>query len=411
MLTERAYKVQADNGKATLRQRRTLFIAVAWGINVLAYSIVYPFLPIYLHTVRGIPMSSVGLIFPIMGLATIIGSPVSGWLADRIGRRSLMIMGPLGRCGAFFFLAWMAAIRGPFWGFVLGIFLATLLGKFFQCASNAYITDLLPDDERLAAFNRIHVGSNIGWMIGPALGAFLSRTPYSLMFSITATLCLVTTAIAFFYCPRLPFGSKKAELLDIGTGMLTKVLFKDTRMLMVTLLTLCLFFSVSQFATTLSVYATDVVGITKTSLGLLYTINGAMIILLLLPINTRLKSYNLFLRIGSGALLYVVAFIGFGIGTTWGHLALAMVVMTLGEILSLTAILSAISSLAPTNMVGRFMGLHSLVEGLGWAFGPFVGSLLFEQFRSQGLLLWGLLSIFALIAGMGFFSIANRRQR
>ncbi|NNF99642.1 MAG: MFS transporter [Desulfobacteraceae bacterium] len=408
-MTERTVTHRLNLDTSAGRQRRMRFIAVAWGINVLAYSIVYPFLPIYLHTIRDIPMSTVGLIFPVMGLATIIGSPVSGWLSDRIGRRGLMVIGPLGRCGSFFLLAWMAAVDGPFWGFVLGLFLATFLGKFFQCASNAYITDLLPEEERLSAFNMVHVGSNIGWMIGPALGAFLARTPYSLMFSITALLCLATAAIAMFYCPKIPFGDNDCPVSCTNAGTLISVLRRDTMMLMLSLLTLCLFFSISQFATTLSVYATEIVGIAKTSLGFLYTINGAMIILFLMPVNSALKKYNLYIRISAGALLYTMAFMGFGVSTTWIHLALAMIVMTFGEILSLTAILSAVSRLAPSNMVGRYMGTHSLVEGLGWAIGPFIGSLLFEQFRSQGFLLWVLLSGFALIAGAGFFSMAGRR--
>lgn len=215
-----------------LRGKQTLFIAVAWCINVLAYSIVYPFLPIYLHAIRGFPMSMVGLIFPVMGLAAIVGSPISGWLADRAGRRALLIGGPIGRSGAFFLLAGMAAIQAPFVWFVAGLFFASLLGKFFQNAANADLTDMLPPEERLSV----------------------------------------------------------------------------------------------------------------------------------------------------------------------------------GEMLSLTAILTAVSQIAPANMVGRYMGVHGLVDGLGWAIGPYIGALLFEQFHGQSLLLWALLSIFSSAAGVGFFIIVRYWQ-
>ncbi|MBS1370003.1 MAG: hypothetical protein HPZ91_08635, partial [Lentisphaeria bacterium] len=50
-------------------------LACAWAINSLAYSIIYPFLPVYLHKWRGVPMETVGLIFPLMGGA-IIFSPM-----------------------------------------------------------------------------------------------------------------------------------------------------------------------------------------------------------------------------------------------------------------------------------------------------------------------------------------------
>ena len=397
-----------DTVGAGLRGRQTLFIAVAWCINVLAYSIVYPFLPIYLHAIRGFPMSMVGLIFPVMGLAAIVGSPLSGWLADRAGRRVLLIGGPVGRSGAFFLLAWMAAIQAPFGWFVVGLFLAGLLGKFFQNAANAYITDMLPADERLSAFNKVHVGANIGWMVGPTVGAFLARMPYSLMFTITAICCLGTAAITWFFCPAVvPLAVKGRAILRPPSRALLRVLQDDRRMVALVGLTLCLLLSVSQFATTLSVYATETVGISKTSLGFLYTINGALVILLLLPVNEALKRYPIFLRIGIGAFLYTIAFIGFGLSDSWMHLAICMAVMTVGEMLSLTAILTAVSQIAPANMIGRYMGVHGLVDGLGWSIGPYLGALLFEQFHGQGLLLWTLLSVFSSAAGVGFFTIVR----
>ena len=78
---------------------RSTSLAAAWAINSLAYSIVYPFIPIYLHEERNIPMDVVGTIFPLMGLAVILAPPVSGWLTDRIGRRFMMQFGQSSRAG------------------------------------------------------------------------------------------------------------------------------------------------------------------------------------------------------------------------------------------------------------------------------------------------------------------------
>jgi hypothetical protein len=184
------------------------------------------------------------------------------------------------------------------------------------------------------------------------------------------------------------------------------VLLTDKRSLAVLVLGFCLLLSVSQFVSTLSIHATKTIGISKTALGFLYTLNGAVIICFLMPINTLIKKINIFMRIAVGAVLYTLAFVGFGASTTWSHLAASMVLMTTGEILSLTAILTAISRMAPANMVGRYMGLYGLVEGVGWAMGPYLGALLFERFQSQPLLLWTLLGGFATLAGGGFLVLA-----
>eukprot|EP00828_Plagiopyla_frontata_P003501 TRINITY_DN11077_c0_g1_i1.p3 TRINITY_DN11077_c0_g1~~TRINITY_DN11077_c0_g1_i1.p3 ORF type:complete len:124 (-),score=5.84 TRINITY_DN11077_c0_g1_i1:47-418(-) len=70
-------------------------LAVAWMINSLAYSIIYPFIPIYLYQERGFSMNMVGLLFPVMGVGTIIAMPLTGWLTDKVGRYFVIQLGPV----------------------------------------------------------------------------------------------------------------------------------------------------------------------------------------------------------------------------------------------------------------------------------------------------------------------------
>lgn len=89
-------------------QNRANSLACAWAINSLAYSIVYPFLPIYLHSERGYPMATVGLIFPLMGGSIIVSPLLAGYLTDRIGRQFMMQFGQTARAAMFLLLAGMA---------------------------------------------------------------------------------------------------------------------------------------------------------------------------------------------------------------------------------------------------------------------------------------------------------------
>ncbi len=65
-------------------------LAGSWMINSIAYSIVYPFILVYLHQTRNLPMEPAGLIFPIMASASIFVPPFAGWLSDRFPRTNLM---------------------------------------------------------------------------------------------------------------------------------------------------------------------------------------------------------------------------------------------------------------------------------------------------------------------------------
>ena len=396
--------IHTESLSNTTIQKQVNFLGIAWGMSTLAYSIVYPFLLIYLHNIRGIPMSTAGLIFPIMGVAVIIGSPLSGILTDRVGRRLLLVGGPVGRSLSFFILALMVALDAPFALITAGLFFSTLLGKFFQNSANAYITDVTSSEERPIAFSRVRVGLNLGWMLGPAIGSFLAQTPFSLLFCLTAILCLGTSAIAYKFCPPLPTAKAETEIKR-NDSFFSLFHIHDLKLFVLLFLMSLLYLSVSQYVSTLSIYSTKIIGINKNSLGFLYTVNGVMVILFLIPINTALKKVALPLRMGIGALVYVVAYLGFGMSVKWIHLALSIALMTVGEMISLTAIVSAVSQLAPSQMVGRYMGLHGLIDGLGWAVGPYFGALLFEQLQWNPLLLWFSLSLGALIAGAGFLAM------
>ncbi|MEX1348797.1 MAG: MFS transporter, partial [Desulfobacterales bacterium] len=377
-------------------QKRLNIISITFAFNTLAGSIVFPFLPIYLHTIRGIPMSTVGLIFPVMGLAMIIGSPFSGYLADRFGRRVVMVIGPLLRSVSHFSLALMAATNAPFIVITIGLFFAFFLGTFFQNSANAYATDLIHVKDRTLAFSKIRVGLNIGWMIGPAIGAFLARTPFALLFLLTGSFCLLTALTVYKLCPELP--SEEGNTIHGRDPNISfpQILKQDRFFLLFLTLCFLLFLSVSQFVSTLSIYATKTVGISKTQLGLLYTLNGAIVIMTLVYLNKKLQENNIFLRIGLGAIIYVFAFLGFGLSLNWTHLILCIVLMTLAEMISIPATTAATGSLAPQDRVGRYMGLYGLVQGIGWSMGPFLGSQLFEAYAGRPVTLWAMLSFSAL---------------
>jgi MFS family permease len=387
--------------------KRLSILSITWGINAFAYSIVYPFLPIYLHTIRGIPMSKVGLIYPIMGIASIVSSPVSGFLTDKLGSRPIMIAGPIIRSIAFFVLAAMAAMNANFFTISIGLFFTIFFGTFFQNASNAYITALIAAKDRTIAFSKVRVGLNVGWMVGPAIGSFLARTPFSLLFTITATCCIFTSAITFIMCPSLPAKAKTSKENEIASKVSYYTILKQDQ-IFTTFLILCLliFVSVSQFITTLSIFSTKIVAIDKTQLGYLYTLNGAIVIALLIPVNKLLKRIHLSLKIGVGALLYGTSFLCIGLSQTWLHLVGSVCLLTLGEMISVTATISATGQIAKENTIGRYMGLLGLTQGIGWAAGPYFGSLLFEVFAtSQPFLLWQLLSIPVFIAGIAFICL------
>jgi len=381
-------------------------LAAAWAINSLAYSIVYPFIPIYLHQERGFPMSEVGIIFPLMGLAVILSPSLSGWMADRIGRHFMMQFGQISRAAVFFILAVMAMFQSPLWLFAVMLMVNAAAGTFFGVGADAYLTDITSLAERPAIYGRIRIGTNIGWALGPMLGAFLARTPFSLLFALTAILCLVGALHTKINC-REAVREHDEHATTTAPGI-----FRDYQLLKLLACSFLLFLLTSQLYSIMSVYATGVIGVSRNALGMVYSVNGFAVIFCQIPVVRIMDKLNIgqTRRLVGGAVFYALGYVSLAFCSNGWQLALAVFTLTLGEVIVMPSLYVSISGLAPRSGIGRYMAALGFTRGVGYAVGPWVGSLAFDKYQGQPLMLWGLLSLFAVFAAGGFWLISERKQ-
>ncbi len=382
-------------------------LAIAWAINSLAYSIIYPFIPIYLNKERGIPIEKVGLIFPLMGLAVILMPPLSGWLTDKIGRHFMMQFGQSSRAVVFMIMAAMAYFQASFEMFAVMLMINAGIGTFFQVAADSYLTEHTTPETRPKAYSKIRIGTNVGWAIGPMLGAFLAQTPFSLMFAITAVLCIMGTLYTRYTCPE-PVRQHHTDHVKPPQVKFSQILINPS-LLKLLFASFLLFLLTSQLYSVLSVYATSVVGVSSNTLGLVYSVNGFTIILCQLPVTRLLDHFKLHqsIRLLAGSILYALGYFSLAFCGGGFALAAAVFVLTQGEVIVQPALYTLISKMAPHGAVGRCMASLGLVRGIGFAVGPWIGTQVFASFSTTPVLLWGILSTFAVIAGIAFLSLRS----
>ncbi|MCX7935838.1 MAG: MFS transporter, partial [Planctomycetota bacterium] len=284
-------------------ERRLAALSVAWCINAFAYAIAYPFLPIYLHSERQFPMREVGSMYLIMGIARMLAPAVSGPLVDRFGRRLILIAAPAVRGLAYFAFAAAVYADANFWTLAGLLFLVMFLGGFFQNATDAYVTDITPPAQRADAFSRLRVAFNLGCTAGPAVGAFLARTPFALLFAITGALCLLTPLVVGFFCPEPERYEPKEE-----SESFVAVLSRDRVFLFLLAAAFPLFIVSSQLITTLSVYAKEHVRLSSAAIGCLYTLNGLLVIAFQMPLSRAVERRHFAWRAAVGALFYALGY-------------------------------------------------------------------------------------------------------
>jgi MFS transporter, DHA1 family, tetracycline resistance protein len=159
------------------RKPSLLVIFLSVFIDLIGFGIVLPLLPGYAEDNFRPDFSAKGLviggIIASFSAMQFFFAPVWGRLSDRIGRRPVMLISNLGAAGSYALFAIACSLTGTtglIWILISRIF-AGICGANLAVAS-AYIADISPPEKRSARMGLIGMAFGLGFIFGPALGAF-----------------------------------------------------------------------------------------------------------------------------------------------------------------------------------------------------------------------------------------------
>ena len=379
--------------------RRVWILFVGRIISATGFSIVIPFLSIYFYGL-GIEMTTIGLVFLISTGTGAIGQLVGGEISDRFGRRNVMIAAMASRSVVFVLISLAIASGNAFVPVAVLIVCSSFFGSLFEPASNAMIADIVTPARRLEAYGLLRIGQNIGWTLGPLIGGLLAVMGYSTLYLLTA----VSSASVAFIILFLVNESARSGIVRERLGLrdFVEIGRNHRPFLLFCFFSVFLFLVMAQMSSVYSVYSENVVGVTITEVGYLYAINGLLVVLLQLPVSRFIARYRMTTVVAFGALVYAIGYFSVAFTYDFATLTIAMVIITMGEIVSSPSSMNLVANLSPENERGRFMGIFGLFTNSGWSLGPFVGGLLFDAFKVEPLLLWGGVASFGIISAIGF---------
>jgi MFS family permease len=384
--------------------RRIWILFTSDLIVAIGFSVVMPFLAIYLHDGLGVPMSIVGTIYLVGALMAALGSIIGGELSDRLGRRRVMLFS-IGMRAIAFFLVALSVAAGH--GFIIISFLVIIswfFGSLFEPSANAMIADLVQPGRRLEAYGLLRVGVNIGWALGPMIGGFLAAYSYSSLFMLTAICSSASFVMIFFWL------SESMRVKKPTTGFSLKDITsvrRDRTFLYFCITSFILWILISQMSSTYSVFAKSTVGLAETQIGYLYSINGAMVAILQIPIARLLSTRKMTRTLIMGSLLYVVGYFIAGLAGGFILLAICMITITLGELVVSPTSMNMVANLSPEKERGRYMGVFSFFTATGWSLGPAVGGLLLDSI-AEPIILWSAISTIGLVSAVGYAMLGRK---
>ncbi len=383
--------------------RRFWTLFVVQLIVAVGFGAAMPFVSIFLHNVLGVSMTYVGTIMLVSALVAAGGRIIGGEIADRIGRRPLLIGGMAARVLVFALMAYVIHIRAS--ALIVGsVFVAVrLVGATVRPGLSAMVADVVEPERRVEAYALFRIGGNAGWAIGPAIGGFLVATSYASLFLLTTFASLVGLLLMIF------FTSESIRVAETGQFSLRRVLdvARDLRFLVFCGWSVLLFVVMGQFASTLAVFATQVVGIAEAQLGIMFTLNGIVVVLFQWPAARLSNRIGIRWGLVLGCLLYAIGYFSVSVASAFPFLLGSMVIITLGEVTFSPTSMAAVANMAPEARVGRYMGLFGLTEALGWSLGPFIGGVLFDALHTTPTALWGIIALIGVTAAVGFGTTAR----
>jgi MFS family permease len=159
------------------RKPSLLVIFLSVFIDLIGFGIVLPLLPNFAEenfrpdfSAKGVALGGIIASFSLMQF---LFAPAWGKLSDRIGRRPVMLISNLGASGSYALFAIASGLNGTaglIWILASRIF-AGICGANLSVAS-AYIADISPPEKRSARMGLIGMAFGLGFIFGPALGAF-----------------------------------------------------------------------------------------------------------------------------------------------------------------------------------------------------------------------------------------------
>jgi len=350
----------------------------------------YPFQTLYLNQRLGLSMTSVGL---LIGVTLCAGLPlqiVGGAIADRFGRRPVLILSICASMALFIGLS----VAHRLW-IVIALFAFEAAFGFAQylTASNAMVTDLTPFSHRAEAFSISRVALNAGITVGPLVAAPLIAFDPSFRTSFLGAglvcgifLVMVLTLFKETRPPSAARGSMGAAFRGYGEVLL------DRRMLAFCAVALFPLYGFGQIWVTLPIALSDLHGVSAGMWGILLVAFGASTAILQYPVIRLVGRFDHMLLMALASL-----FIGVGTGVAafvpWPFTFACVIIISLGTVLLIPISSTVVSHLAPTALRGRYMGSWTLVYIGGYALGPLLGGWAMDALGSHG--------AFAVVAATG----------
>lgn len=332
----------------------------------------------------------VGGLLTIYSLASFFTAPLWGMLSDRIGRKTLILVGLVGFSLSF----WLFSL---FFDSLFMIYLSRVVGGLFSGALYAAVTgfaaDLSTEENRNKYMGFLGMSIGLGFIFGPAIGGVLGHIDLALPFTASAILLLVIFVYALIILkePERTGEANKRALLPKGAMSLWSYRIKY-----LFLFSFMVTFLLAGLEATFQLFQIERIEITPLQIGYLFMFSGFVDAAIQGGVVRRIKNgtetkWLLYAQIVTAIGLFMTVFTQ---SIFWAGLSLC--VFTAGNALARTTIVS-LTTKESGGRYGTAAGMSYSMDNLGRIIGPLLFAWLFTKQPDNIYMLSGVLAVLSIV--------------
>ncbi|WP_312111916.1 MFS transporter [Brevibacillus reuszeri] len=358
-------------------QKTFPLLLVNMFLAMLGIGLVIPVLPQFLHEF-GAGGQAAGYLVSCFGLTQFLFSPIAGNLADKYGRKPMIVLG----LGLFALSNLCAAIADNLWF----LFLSRLIGGAGSAALvpsiMAYAADITTNEQRTKAMSYIGASMSSGFIIGPGVGGLLAEFGMRAPFFASACIGVLAMLGSMIVLPE-PL-SLETRLRRQQTNMKKPNVFVQlalsikSRFFVLLFLVFALTFGLTHFEAIYPLYVVQSYGFTTLDIAILFTVCSLIGTVNQVVLTTRLirrfgekATINYTLLLSSISLVFLLFS-----GNFWYVMFVTMMFFTCNNILRPT--INTLLSKGAGEQQGFVAGMNNAYMSLGNIFGPVLAGILFD---------------------------------
>ncbi|MDA9462324.1 multidrug efflux MFS transporter [Enterococcus mundtii] len=355
--------------------KKNLFVAwIGCFFTGSSISLVMPFIPVYVEQL-GTPKDQIelfsGLAISVTAFAAAIVAPIWGNLADRKGRKMMMIRAA---AGMTITMGSLAFVPNAYWLLVMRFFNGILSGYIPN--ATAMIASQAPKEKSGWALGTLSTGAVAGTLIGPSMGGALAQWfGMENVFLITGGLLLITTILTIFMVKEDFQPVEKKDMISTKEVFAKMDHFSVLVGLFVT--TLILQLGITTISPILTLYIRELSGDTSNILfvsGLIVSVSGVSAVFSsprLGKLGDKIGNQKVLL---AGLVLSFCCYLPMAFVTTPLQLGILRFILGFSTGALMPSINTLISKITPEEGVSRVYSYNQMFTNFGQVLGPMLGS-------------------------------------